>query len=422
MRILLAIIVFLFLIGCSNSESFTPPNTEESVPNDSVQIDPIVIEGMIHFANGKVSLGTNNKNFKESERPAMEVILDYDFYMGIHEITCGEYASVAKKAKLKTFKKCENDSLPLANITYYDAVLYANAKSKLNDYDTAYTYSNAVFDNEGHCTELEGFAFHPDANAFRLPTEAEWVYAATRDWDVKKSWNSENSGYKLHTVCGKGADSAGFCDMAGNALEWVSDWKGDFRDTTITNYVGAPSGEDLGERVVKGGCYSSSEKELTPYSRGDIYTVTSSTRAEYVGFRLAFGNIPNALWMNNDGTSQTSVITPLAGNETIKKITGSYNVKLAFRNDVSGNIAYIDYLNGSMSVKEITKNTDNYHPEISPDGNWIVYCTGFEGVAGKSTIYVQSLEGEETIQVKLKAESATIPRWRVLENGDTVIV
>ena len=102
MRILLAIIVFLFLIGCSNSESFTPPNTEESVPNDSVQIDPIVIEGMIHFANGKVSLGTNDKNFKENERPAMEVILDYDFYMGIHEITCGEYASIAKKAELKT--------------------------------------------------------------------------------------------------------------------------------------------------------------------------------------------------------------------------------------------------------------------------------------------------------------------------------
>ena len=276
MRILLVIIVFLFLIGCSNSESFTPPNTEESVPNDSVQIDPIVIEGMIHFANGKVSLGTNNKNFKESERPAMEVILDYDFYMGIHEITCGEYASVAKKAKLKTFKKCENDSLPLTDITYYDAILFANAKSKLENRDTVYSYRSAIFDEEKHCTDLEGFAFHPGIEGYRLPTEAEWVYAATRAWDVKKSWNNENSEYKLHTVCSKGADSAGFCDMAGNALEWVSDWKGDFRDTTITNYVGAPSGEDLGERVVKGGCYSSSEKELNPYSRGDIYTAAAA--------------------------------------------------------------------------------------------------------------------------------------------------
>lgn len=418
MKYLLAIFFSIFVIACSNSES---SYTIETPSNDEIS-SIAEIEGMIHLESGFTTIGSNDKDYKTDEKPAMKVNLDYDFYMGIHEVTCGEYESIAKEADLKSFGKCKNDSLPLANITYYDAVLFANAKSKLNDHDTAYTYSSAVFDNEGHCTELEGFAFHPEANAFRLPTEAEWVYAATLDWDVKKSWSSENSGYKLHTICGKGADSSGFCDMAGNALEWVNDWKGDFRDMTVTNYVGAPSGEDLGERVVKGGCYSTSENELNPYSRGDIYTVTSSTRAEYVGFRLAFGSIPNALWMSNDGTSQTSVITLLAGNETIKKITGSYNVKLAFRNDVSGNLAYIDYLNGSMSVKEITKNSNSYHPEISPDGNWIAYCTGIEGVAGESEIYVQSLDQVSPIQVKLKVESAAIPRWRILENGDTTIV
>lgn len=416
----------LFVVACSNSESNRsseepPSDGGEDVVGTNTEPEIVEMEGMIHIENGSVTIGSDDKIFKANERPAMKVKLDYDFFMDIHEVTCGEYASIAQKAKLKTFGKCENDSLPLTDITYYDAILFANAKSKLSDNDTAYTYSKAFYDGEGHCTNLEAFAFLAEAKAFRLPTEAEWVYAATRAWDINKSWNNSNSEYKLHPVCSKDADSAGFCDMAGNALEWVNDWMGAFRDTAVTNYAGAPDGGDMGERIVKGGSYSSSANELNPYSRGDVYTVTSSTRAEYVGFRLAFGSIPDALWMNDDGTSITSIVTPLVGSEAIKNLTRTYNVKLAFRNDVSGNISFLDYRNGTLSIKEITKGINAYHPEISPDGNWIAYCTGFEGVSGKSEIYVQSLENEPK-QIKLKAESAAIPRWRVLENGDTVII
>lgn len=422
------IIDFIEDADTSATDTSDISDSSEAIPTDTTEADTIAegptqsINGMIFVKGGSVTIGTNDKSFKTNERPAMNVVLSYDFYMGVHEVTCGEYADIAKETKLKVFGKCSNDSLPITNITYYDAVLYANAKSKFEGYDTAYTYRKAIFDSEGHCTYLEGLAFHTDAKAFRLPTEAEWVYAATLDWNAGKSWNNSNSGYKLHTVCSKDTNAAGFCDMAGNALEWVNDWMGAFRDTTITNYVGAPDGGNMGERVVKGGCYTSSEKELNPYSRGDVYTVTSSTKAEYVGFRLAFGNIPNALWMGDNGISQTSIITPLAGNETVKGITGSYNMKLAFRNDVSGNIAIIDYLNGATSVKEITKDIDAYHPEISPDGKWIAYCTGFEGVSGKSTVYVQSLEEKSTTPIKLDVEKAAIPRWRVLETGDTVII
>ena len=417
----------LFVVACSNSESNRsseepPSDGGEDVVGANTEPEIVEMEGMIHIENGSVTIGSDDKIFKANERPAMKVKLDYDFFMDIHEVTCGEYASIAKKTKLKTFGKCENDSLPVADVTYYDAVLFANAKSKQNDNDTAYSYSKAVFDNDGHCTNLEGFAFHAEANAFRLPTEAEWVYAATKAWNAKNSWNNGNSEYKLHPVCSMGTDSAGFCDMAGNAMEWVNDWLGQFHDTTVTNYVGAPDGGDTGERIVKGGSYSSSEKELNPYSRGDVYTVTSSTRAEYVGFRLAFGSIPDALWMNDDGTSATSIVTPLVGPENIKNLTGTYNAKLAFRNDVSGNISYLNYRNGTLSIKEITKGINAFHPEISPNGNWIAYSTGFEGISGKSTIYVQSLESDTTINIKLKTESAAIPRWQVLENGDTVIV
>ena len=417
MKYLLAIFSSIFAIACSNSES---SYTIETPSNDEIS-SIAEIEGMIHLESGLTTIGSNDKRYKATEKPAMKVALDYDFYMGVHEVTCGEYTKIAQESDLKIFDECENDSLPIVDVTYYDAVLFANAKSKQNDYDTGYTYRRALYDSEGHCTNLEGFAFHAEANAFRLPTEAEWVYAATQAWNTKNSWNNSNSNYKTHDVCSMGADSAGFCDMAGNALEWVNDWMGAFRDTTVANYAGAPNGGDTDERIVKGGSYSSSQNDLNPYSRGDVYTVTSATRAEYVGFRLAFGSIPNVLWMNDEGMSVTSIVTSLVGPETIKDLAGTYSVKLAFRNDVTENISYLDYRNGSLSIKEITKGINAYHPEISPDGNWIAYCTGFEGVAGKSEIYVQSLDKEVHVQVKLKAKSAAIPRWRVLENGDTVI-
>lgn len=425
MKFLLALIVSLYFVACSNSESFTPPVDETAVLPivDTTEDSTQKIEGMLRLSGDKVMLGTNDKSFKANERPAMKVSLDYDFYMDIHEVTCGEYASIAKKAELKTFGKCENDSLPLTDITYYDAILFANAKSKLEERDTVYTYRSAIFDDEKHCTNLEGFAFHADVEGYRLPTEAEWVYATTLAWDSKNSWNNSNSEYKLHPVCSKDSNSAGFCDMAGNAMEWVNDWLGLFRDTTVSNYVGAPDGGDMGERIVKGGGYNSSVAELNPYSRGDVYSVTSSTRAEYVGFRLALGAIPNALWMDSDGNSTASIVTPIANSETVKNFTKSYNTKLAFRNDVSGKINYIDYCDGTLSVTELSNDINAYHPEISPDGEWVAFSTGYEGINGTSSVYVQSLNSEIPSEpIKLNVKSAAIPRWRVLGNGDTVIV
>ena len=420
---------FLFAAACSNSEMQIISEETCQQSSDSTEVEPQdsttnplkEIDGMIQLSGGKVTVGSNDKSFKTNERPAMKVVLDYEFFMDIHEVTCGDYDKIAKEADLKRFP-CKGDSLPITDVTYFDAVLFANAKSSQEKRDTVYTYGKATFDTEGHCSNLEGLTFHPEAEGYRLPTEAEWVFAATRAWNTEKSWNSDNSGYTAREVCGAGTDSAGFCDMAGNVMEWVNDWLGLFRDTTITNYAGAPDGGEKGERILKGGNYASAPNELNPYSRGDVYTVTSATRAEYVGFRLALGTIPDALWMGNAGKSQASIVSPLAGSETIKSLTGTYNVKLAFRNDISGNIAYIDYLNGPQAVIEIEDTLDAYHPDISPDGNYVAFCTGMEGISKNSKLYVRKLDKEASDAIQLNVESAAIPRWRVLENGDTVIV
>ena len=366
-----------------------------------------------------VLLGTNEVTAKVNERPSMKARFDYDFSMGRTEVTCAEFNDLMTAKGLSL--SCEA-SVPATNITYYDAVLFANERSKSEGFDTAYTYSRAVFDSEGHCTNLEGFAYRPEEDAYRLPTEAEWILVAKANWNVSGAWTSKNSDYKLHPVCEKADSSSQVCDIAGNAMEWVNDWLGKFRDTTVTNFVGAPDGGALGQRIVKGGSYRNSAESITLYSRGDVYTVTSSTRADYVGFRLAFGAIPGATWMRNDGKVASSRVVPLASSAAMRSLFQTYKAKLAFRDENSGNLAYIDYSSGNLSVHEIEDSLDVHHPEISPDGKYVAFCTGLEGVSEKSELYVRDLNATGSNLVKLEVESAAIPRWRVLESGDTVIV
>ena len=342
----------------------------------------------------------------------------YDFSIGKCEVTCGEFAKLIKKVD------CGDSEIPVTNVTFFDAVLYANERSKAEKLDTAYSYSEATFDSEGHCTNLAGYAFHADVDAYRLPTEAEWTIAAQQNWNPETAWNADNSGYKLHEPCSasdSAVDGIELCDFAGNAMEWVNDWMGMLRDTTVSNFVGAPDGGSIGERIVKGGSFRSAPASMLIDNRTDVYTVTSSTKADYVGFRLAFGKIPNAVWMNAKGSVVSSPINVLTNSYRLRGFTGTYHNKLVFRNDETGNIAFIDFMNNAPVVKEIEDSVDAYHPTISPDGKYVAFSTKFEGVPGKSELYVRSLDSEGSEKIKLDVESAAIPRWRIVD-ADTEIV
>ena len=417
-----------FLLVFSGCDTFYGEHVWMNAPveNDNLHEGLVVIKAskVKNSSGGTLSyLGTYASSAKANERPQLRAALNYDFSMGVHEVTCGEFKSIMGTTFDERCNGENSDLLPVTKVTYYDAVLFSNERSKREGYDTAYTYSSATFDAAGNCVSMEGLVFHPDVDAYRLPTEAEWLMAADRDWNPSGEWNALNSDFEPKNVCSYPRLHGDFCDMGGNVKEWVSDWLGYFKDTTITNYVGSPDGGVLGERVIKGGSYRNEPSSIKLYNRGDVYIVTSAAKSEYLGFRIAFGKISNAVWMGRDGKASDTRIIPMASASVIKNNLGTYRTKLAFRNDVTGNIAYIDYVNGTLSVTEISDTIPSFHPDISPDGRLVVFCTGMEGVSGKSEAYIRplSLSKVKPLKVSVKG-NVSIPRWRLLENGDTAIV
>ena len=140
-------------------------------------------------------LGTNKKGAKIDESPEMEVLLDYGYWVDEHKATCGEFKSVIDETVVENRADCGPDSIPVVNVTFFDAVLFANEKSKTENLDTVYEYSSAEFDKEGHCVELAGFSFHIDRKGLRLPTDAEWIKLTyTKTSKVKLVFKNEATG------------------------------------------------------------------------------------------------------------------------------------------------------------------------------------------------------------------------------------
>ena len=128
---------------------------------------------------------------------------------------------------------------------------------------------------------------------FRLPTDAEWEYAArcgkkSHSYQYSGSnnisdvaWYDGNGGSKTHPVGTKQANELGLYVMTGNVWEWCQDWYGPYSSSSLTNPTGAASGRG---RVFRGGCwYGNARNSRSAYR----FYVMSDSRLSYLGLRLA---------------------------------------------------------------------------------------------------------------------------------------
>jgi len=128
---------------------------------------------------------------------------------------------------------------------------------------------------------------------FRLPTEAEWEYAArggSQSHGYKYSgsntlgnvaWYDDNSGNRTHPVKTKSPNELGLYDMSGNVWEWCSDWYGSYSSSAQTNPTGSSTGSF---RVSRGGSWISDARSCRVSYRDDFIP---DDRFYYLGFRLA---------------------------------------------------------------------------------------------------------------------------------------
>ena len=216
---------------------------------------------MVRVRGGVFTMGCTaepSSSCNNDERPAHRVTLR-NFNMGKYPVTQAQWEAVMGSNP----SAVKGSNLPVTDVNWNDVQEFI---SKLN----AQT-----------------------GKRYRLPTEAEWEYAArggnkSKGYKYSGSNNVDNVGWyrvnserKVSPVGKKKANELGIYDMSGNVMEWCSDWAGAYTATAKTNPAGPPPGS--GERILRGGSWDTLETLLEVSHR---YSMRPDTRHSTFGFRL----------------------------------------------------------------------------------------------------------------------------------------
>ncbi len=261
--------------------SATPESPETPIPDlqpGTVRTRTIDSAEMVFAPAGTFSMGSseNDPDALPIELPAHSVTLDA-FWIDQTEVTNETYTRCVEEGVCKESRYADSPAYngiywPAAGVSWQDAVDY--------------------------CTWVGG----------RLPTEAEWEYAARGESGVRFPWGDQWDGRRANTCdanCSEswadqsvddsygesapvgsfpdGASWVGALDMAGNVWEWVWDWTGGYSDDDQINPIGPESGIT---KVIRGGCWASPPDGVrTSFRLEDNGEILPSIRHPNIGFR-----------------------------------------------------------------------------------------------------------------------------------------
>ena len=214
----------------TNASSSVASGTSSSGNTITIPVKDGISIDMVRVEAGTFTMGATPEMEEpgNNEKPAHQVTLTNDYYIGKYEVTQALWKAVMGKNP----SRFKGDNLPVEYVSWDDCQEFI---SKLN--------------------RIAG-------KKFRLPTEAEWEYAArggkySRGYQYSGSnnlsdvaWYKDNSGSKTHAVGSKQANELGIYDMSGNVFEWCQDWEGSYSGASQVNPIGANSGA---YRVFRGG-------------------------------------------------------------------------------------------------------------------------------------------------------------------------
>lgn len=227
---------------------------------------------------GTFSMGDNSGEGFSNELPVHEVTLTRDLLVSKYELSQQQWKSLVSSNPSLT----KNDELPVHNISWKDAVLYANLLSEKEGLTKCYT----INDDE--------VVFDYNANGYRLPTEAEWEYICRAGTQTKYyngdskdnlhdiAWYYDQDSINIHKSGLKQPNAFGIYDIVGNVSEYCWDiWSNSYTEDAQTDPTGAASGPG---RVLRGAAWVSNSNACRSSFR--YYYYPDEWRVWFAGMRL----------------------------------------------------------------------------------------------------------------------------------------